>query len=124
MLSNDSRLGCEWCGSAFQGILRADCNPRSRTNYYTIVIALFTLPVDIVLYIGGIRFLLWGLRPALLYVRPQLKGHAFFDHSIHTRTNALCLDVRRPWRHHPTALGALARMYFKAVRVTGDDWAY
>ena len=76
------------------------------------------------LYIMGIRFLLWGLRPALLYVSPQIKGHAFFDHSVHARTNAICLDVRRPWRHRPNALGVLARMYFKTVRATGDDWAY
>ena len=108
-----STVGWTARGSACQGLLRADCNPRSRTNYFAIVIALFTLPVDIVLYIVGIRFLLWGLRPALLYVRPQLKGHAFFDHSAHARTNALCLDVRRPWRHRPVAFRRLARMYFK-----------
>ena len=49
----------------------------------------------IILYIAVIRGTLWVLRPALLFVMPQLKGHAFFDHEVHERTNALCFDVRR-----------------------------
>ena len=91
-----------------QGLLRADCNAHSRTAYYTTNIAVFVLPVAIILYIAVIRGTLWVLRPALLFVMPQLKGHAFFDHEAHERTNALCFDVRRTampaWR--PRAVAA------------------
>jgi hypothetical protein len=120
----DNRLGFSWCGSVCQGLLRADCNPRSRTNYYATVISFFTLPIVIVLYVTGIRFLLWGFRPALLFVRPQLKGHAFFDHSVHERTSAICLDVRTqtmvPSSHR---VGYASSGAFQKVCVTGDDWA-
>ena len=78
-----------------QGLLRMDCNSRSRTDYYTSSIALFVLPIAIVLYITAIRGILWSLRPAFLFVKPQLSGHAFFDHAVHERTSALCFDVRR-----------------------------
>ena len=77
-----------------QGLLRADCIARSRTDYYASNIALFVLPMAIVLYIAVIRGLLWILRPALLYLMPQLAGHAFFDHAVQKRTNALSFDVR------------------------------
>jgi hypothetical protein len=76
-----------------QGLLRADCIARSRTDYYTSNISLFVLPMAIVLYIAAIRGLLWVLRPAALFVMPQLAGHAFFDHAVHERTNALSFDV-------------------------------
>jgi hypothetical protein len=82
-----------WFGSR-QGLLRADCIARSRTDYYASNIALFVLPMAIVLYIAVIRGLLWVLRPALLYLMPQLAGHAFFDHAVQKRTNALSFDVR------------------------------
>jgi hypothetical protein len=72
-----------------------DCNSRSRTDYYTSNIALFLLPMAIVLYITAIRGILWSLRPAFLFVMPQLAGHAFFDHAVHERTSALSFDVRR-----------------------------
>jgi hypothetical protein len=72
-----------------------DCNSRSRTDYYTSNIALFLLPMAIVLYITAIRGILWSLRPAFLFVMPQLAGHAFFDHAVHERTSTLCFDVRR-----------------------------
>ncbi len=77
-----------------QGLLRSECNPHSRTNYYTTSFALFALPVIIVLFVVGVRALLWALRPVLHFVMPQLKGHAFFDHAVHTRTTALSIDVR------------------------------
>ena len=81
-----------------------DCNPHSRTSYYTTSFTLFTLPAAIVVYVLGIRGLLWVLRPALLFVRPQLKGHALFSHDAHLRTNALCIDVRTA--HFPMPRGA------------------
>jgi len=70
-----------------------DCIARSRTDYYTANIALFVLPMAIVLYIAAIRGLVWVLRPAALFVMPQLAGHAFFDHAVHERTSALSFDV-------------------------------
>jgi hypothetical protein len=70
-----------------------DCIGRSRTDYYTSNIALFVLPMAIVFYISVIRGLLWVLRPALFFAWPQLAGHAFFDHAVHERTNALSFDV-------------------------------
>ena len=95
-----------WIGlPSRQGLLRTDCNPHSRTNYYTTSFTLFTLPAAIVVYVLGIRGLLWVLTPALLFVRPQLKGHAFFDHSVHKRTNALSIDVRTA--HFPMPRGAM-----------------
>jgi hypothetical protein len=78
----------------FQGLLRIDCNSRLRTDYYTSSIALFVLPIAIVLYVTAIRGILWSLQPAFLFVMPQLAGHAFFDHAVHERTSALCFDVR------------------------------
>ena len=48
----------------------------------------------IVLYTAAIRGLVWVLRPAAMFVMPQLAGHAFFDHAVHERTNALTFDVR------------------------------
>jgi hypothetical protein len=77
-----------------QGLLQADCIARLRTDYYTRNMSLFVLPMAIVLYIAVIRGLLWVLRPALLYLMPQLAGHAFFDHAVQKRTNALSFDVR------------------------------
>jgi hypothetical protein len=71
-----------------------DCIARSRTDYYTSNIALFVLPMAIVLYTAAIRGLVWVLRPAAMFVMPQLAGHAFFDHAVHERTNALTFDVR------------------------------
>jgi hypothetical protein len=78
-----------------QGLLRMDCIARSRTDYYASGIALFVLPIAIVLYVAAIRLILWSLRPAILSVMPHLAGHAFFDHAVHERTSALCFDVRR-----------------------------
>ena len=78
-----------------QGLLRMDCIARSRTGYYASGIALFVLPIAIVLYVAAIRLILWSLRPAILSVMPHLAGHAFFDHAVHERTSALCFDVRR-----------------------------
>jgi hypothetical protein len=72
-----------------------DCNPLSRDDYYTKNIAIVVLPMAIMLYVAAIRLILWSLRPAFLFVMPQLAGHAFFDHAVHGRTSALCFDVRR-----------------------------
>ncbi len=77
-----------------QGVLRSNCNPHSRTSYYTVTYITFTLPVMIVFYVTVVRGALWVLRPALLCVIPKLKGRAFFDHAAHQRTNALSFDVR------------------------------
>ncbi len=77
-----------------QGLLRSDCNLHARTKYYTYNFIMFTLPPMIVVYMFGVRGLLWGLRPALLFLRPQLKGDAFFDSP--ERLNSLCFDVRAP----------------------------
>ena len=105
-----------------------DCNPHSRTSYYTTSFTLFTLPAAIVVYVLGIRGLLWVLRPALLFVRPQLKGHALFSHDAHLRTNALCIDVRTA--HFPMPRGAIqpvvptrARAWMRSseVRAAGYD---
>jgi hypothetical protein len=74
-----------------------DCNSHSRTDYYTSSIALFVLPIAIVLYVAAIRLILWSLRPAVLFVMPHLARHAFFDHAVHERTSALCFDVRTPY---------------------------
>ena len=71
-----------------------DCIARSRTDYYTSNIALVVLPMAIVFYVSVIRGLLWVLRPALFFAWPQLAGHAFFDHAVQKRTNALSFDVR------------------------------
>ncbi len=78
-----------------QDLLRSDCNPHSRTNYYTVIFTMFALPMIIVFYVMGVRGFLWALRPALLFVMPKLKGHAFFDHAAHQRTSALSFDVRK-----------------------------
>ena len=84
-----------WISIPLQGLLRMDCVASSRTDYYTQSIALFVLPIAIVLYVAAIRLILWSLRPAILSVMPHLAGHAFFDHAVHGRTSALCFDVRR-----------------------------
>jgi hypothetical protein len=86
-----------------QGLLRAECNAHSRSEYYTTVYTLFALPPMIMLYITGVRGLVWVARPAVLYVMPQLKGHAFFSHEAHERTNALSLDVRCHYNFHGCA---------------------
>jgi hypothetical protein len=72
------------------------CNSYSRTSYYDQIHFMFALPAILVVYVGVIRGVLWILRPALLYVRPQLKGGPFFDHKASERTSALCGDVRKP----------------------------
>ncbi len=79
-----------------QALLQAECNPHSRTDYFTTNAALFALPGIIVLYIAGIKLCLWLLRSAVLSVRPQLAESAFFAHKAHDRMNALCKDVRTP----------------------------
>ena len=78
-------------------MLRAECNPHSRTDYFTTNAALFALPGIIALYIAAIKLFVWLLRPAALFVRPQLAESAFFSHKAHDRTNALCVDVRSPF---------------------------
>ena len=80
-----------------------DCNTHSRTDFYATIYVFFALPVAIVLYIAGIKLCAWLLRPAALFVRPQLAESAFFTHKAHDRTNALCVDVRSPF---PVLLGA------------------
>jgi hypothetical protein len=80
-----------------QALLRTECNPHSRTDYFTTNAALFALPGIIVLYITGIKLCVWLLRPAMLFVRPQLAESAFFSLKAHDRTNALCIDVRTPF---------------------------
>jgi hypothetical protein len=80
-----------------QALLQAECNPHSRTDYFTTNAVLFALPGFIVLYIAGIKLCLWLLRPAVLSVRPQLAESAFFSHKAHDKTNALCKDVRTPF---------------------------
>ncbi len=82
-----------WVGLC-QGLLRSDCNPHSRTRYYTVIFTMFTLPAMLVFYIMSVRGVLWALRPPLLFVMPKLKGSSFFDHAAHQRTNALSFDVR------------------------------
>ncbi len=94
-----------WCGLR-QGLLRSDCNPRSRTDYFSVAFTIFTLPAMIAFYVMGFRVLLWALRPALLFVMPRLQGRAFFDHTVHQRTNALSFDVRTPlasWQALPVS---------------------
>lgn len=86
-----------------QALLQAECNPHSRTDYFTTNAALFALPGIIVLYVAGIKLCLWLLRPAALSVRPQLAESAFFAHKAHDRTNALCKDVRTPFLVLPSA---------------------
>jgi hypothetical protein len=58
---------------------------------------MFALPAMIVFYVLIVRGFFWAVRPALLFVRPKLKGRAFFDHAAHQRTNALSFDVRTPF---------------------------
>jgi hypothetical protein len=77
-----------------QGLLRSECNPHSRTHYYTVIFTMFTLPAMLAFHVMSVRGFLWALRPALLSVMPKLKGRAFFDHAVHQRTNALSFDVR------------------------------
>ena len=77
-----------------QGLLRSDCNAHARTKYYTFNFILFALPVMCLCNVIVFRGLLWGVRPALLFMRPKLKGHAFFDNP--QRLNTLCVDVRAP----------------------------
>ena len=77
-----------------QGLLRSDCNPHARTSYYTFNFLIFALPVMCLCNVLVFRGLLWGARPALLFVWPKLKGHAFFDNP--QRLNTLCVDVRAP----------------------------
>lgn len=77
-----------------QGLLRSDCNPHARTSYYTFNFLIFALPVMCLCNVLVFRGLLWGARPAPLFVWPKLKGHAFFDNP--QRLNTLCVDVHAP----------------------------
>jgi hypothetical protein len=95
----DRQRAFQWSRLWFPGqaLLRAECNPHSRTDYFATNAALFALPGIITLYIAGIKLCAWLLRPAALFVMPQLAENAFFSHKAHDRTNALCVDVRSPF---------------------------
>ena len=100
------------------------CNSHSRTSFYEQIYLLFSLPVIIMLYVLLVRGTLRAVRPALLYMIPQLKGRAFFDHAAHDRTNALTIDVSLPCAT-PTLSWLLARTRWKNTHASaGCHWPY
>jgi hypothetical protein len=82
---------------------------------------MFALPAMIAFYILALRGVLWASRPALLFVRPQLKSRAFFDHAQGDRISALCFDVRTPVA--ACHITQPRQSYPSKLSVAGNNWA-